>query len=131
MKKKGLTADEEGYANAMDEQREKARVARGGSKYMGADETVFHKISRDFHTEFVGYDTLECESEIAFIATEDELVENAGCGDDIYYIVSEKTPFYAESGGQVGDVGIITTSSGKCEVLDTQKSCSGEKRLIR
>lgn len=126
LEEKGLTADEEGYANAMDEQREKARVARGGSKYMGADETVFHKISRDFHTEFVGYDTLECESEIAFIATEDELVENAGCGDDIYYIVSEKTPFYAESGGQVGDVGIITTSSGKCEVLDTQKVVAGK-----
>ena len=126
LEEKGLTADEEGYANAMDEQREKARVARGGSKYMGADETVFHKISRDFHTKFVGYDTLECESEIAFIATEDELVENAGCGDDIYYIVSEKTPFYAESGGQVGDVGIITTSSGKCEVLDTQKVVAGK-----
>lgn len=126
LEEKGLTADEEGYTKEMDEQREKARAARGGSKYMGADETVFHKIDRDFHTEFVGYDTFECDSEISFIATEDELIENAGCGDEIYYIVSGKTSFYAESGGQVGDVGTITTVSGKCEVLDTQKVVAGK-----
>ncbi|MGN0601846.1 MAG: alanine--tRNA ligase [Oscillospiraceae bacterium] len=126
LEEKGLSADEEGYTKAMEEQREKARVARGGSKYMGADETVFHKISRDFHTEFLGYDTLECDEEIAFITTEDELVENAGCGDEIYYIVSAKTPFYAESGGQVGDIGEITTASGKCRVLDTQKVVAGK-----
>lgn len=126
LEEKGLTADEEGYTKEMDEQREKARAARGGSKYMGADETVFHKIDRDFHTEFVGYDTFECDSEISFIATENELIENAGCGDEIYYIVSDKTSFYAESGGQVGDVGTITTASGKCEVLDTQKVVAGK-----
>lgn len=126
LEEKGLTADEEGYTKEMDEQREKARAARGGSKYMGADETVFHKIDRDFHTEFVGYDTFECDSEISFIATEDELIVNAGCGDEIYYIVSDKTSFYAESGGQVGDVGTITTVSGKCEVLDTQKVVAGK-----
>ena len=126
LEEKGLTADEEGYTKEMDEQREKARAARGGSKYMGADETVFHKIDRDFHTEFVGYDTFECDSEISFIATENELIENAGCGDEIYYIVSDKTSFYAESGGQVGDVGTITTAGGKCEVLDTQKVVAGK-----
>lgn len=126
LEEKGLKADEEGYEKAMNEQRVKAREARGGSKYMGADETVFHKIDRDFHTEFVGYDCLECDSEIAFIATDDELVENAGCGDDIFYIVSSKTPFYAESGGQVGDIGTITTASGKCQVLDTQKVVAGK-----
>ena len=126
LEEKGLSADEEGYTKAMDEQREKARVARGGSKYMGADETVFHQIDRDFHTEFVGYDTLECDNEISFIATDDELIENAGCGDEVYYIVSAQTPFYAESGGQVGDIGTITTASGKCEVLDVQKAVAGK-----
>ena len=126
LEEKGFTADEDGYAKAMNEQKEKARTARGGSKYMGADETVFHQISRDFHTEFLGYDKLECDSEISFIATDDELIENAGCGDEIYYIVSAQTPFYAESGGQVGDIGEITTSSGKCEVLDTQKVVAGK-----
>ena len=126
LEENGFTADEDGYTKAMNEQREKARVARGGSKYMGADETVFHKISRDFHTEFLGYDTLECDSEISFIATDDELIENAGCGDELYYIVSAQTPFYAESGGQIGDIGTITTPSGKCQVLDTQKVVAGK-----
>lgn len=125
LEEKGLSCDEEGYAKAMDEQRETARKARGGSKYMGADETVFHKIDKNFSTEFVGYDTLEAEAEIAFIANDDELLDNAGIGDEVY-IVSSKTPFYAESGGQAGDKGIIRTASGVCEVIDTQKVVAGK-----
>ncbi len=125
LEEKGLSCDEEGYAKAMDEQRETARKARGGSKYMGADETVFHKIDKNFSTEFVGYDTLEAEAEIAFIANDDELLDNAGIGDEVY-IVSSKTPFYAESGGQAGDKGIIKTASGVCEVIDTQKVVAGK-----
>ena len=125
LEEKGFSCDEEGYAKAMDEQRETARKARGGSKYMGADETVFHKIDKNFSTEFVGYNTLETEAEIAFIANDDELLDNAGIGDEVY-IVSSKTPFYAESGGQAGDKGIIKTASGVCEVIDTQKVVAGK-----
>jgi len=125
LEEKGLSCDEEGYAKAMDEQRETARKARGGSKYMGADETVFHKIDKNFSTEFVGYNTLKAEAEIAFIANDDELLDNAGIGDEVY-IVSSKTPFYAESGGQAGDKGIIKTASGVCEVIDTQKVVAGK-----
>lgn len=126
LEEKGLKADEDGYQECMEKQRETARTARGGSKYMGADETVFHKIDKNFHTEFVGYDTLECEDKIAFIAADDELVENAGCDGNTYYIVSSKTPFYAESGGQAGDIGVIETASGKCQVIDTQKVVAGK-----
>ena len=125
LEEKGLSCDEEGYAKAMDEQRETARKARGGSKYMGANETVFHKIDKNFSTEFVGYNTLKAEAEIAFIANDDELLDNAGIGDEVY-IVSSKTPFYAESGGQAGDKGIIKTASGVCEVIDTQKVVAGK-----
>lgn len=125
LEEKGLSCDEEGYAEAMNEQRETARKARGGSKYMGADETVFHKIDKSFVTQFVGYDRLSEECEIAFIANDDELLDNAGVGDEVY-IVSSKTPFYAESGGQAGDKGIIKTASGVCEVIDTQKVVAGK-----
>lgn len=125
LEEKGLSCDEEGYAKAMDEQRETARKARGGSKYMGADETVFHKIDKNFTTEFVGYNTLETEAEIAFIASDDELLDNAGIGDEVY-IVASKTPFYAESGGQAGDKGVIKTLSGTCQVIDTQKVVAGK-----
>ena len=92
---------------------------------MGADETVFHKIDREYSTEFVGYDTMEAEAVIDFIATDDELIEAAGAGDEIY-IVSKLSPFYAESGGQVGDRGEIITPTGRCEVVDTQKAVGGK-----
>ena len=125
LEEKGLSCDEDGFKKALEIQKETARNARGGSKYMGADETVFHKIDKAFTTEFVGYDTLECDAEISFIAIDDELLENAGCGDKVY-IVSDKTPFYAECGGQVGDKGYITTSTGKCRVTDTKKAVAGK-----
>ena len=125
LEEKGLSCDEKAYADCMEEQRETARKARGGSKYMGADETIFHQIDKEFHTKFIGYDKLNGKSEISFLATDDELVENAGIGDEVY-IVSSETPFYAESGGQVGDIGTITTVSGKAQVLDTQKVVAGK-----
>lgn len=125
LEEKGMTCDEEGFAECYAKQRETAKNAHAATKYMGADETVFHKIDKDFHTEFIGYDKLEGDSEISFITTDDELIENAKAGDEVY-IVSSQTPFYAESGGQVGDIGIIVTESGKCRVVDTQKVVAGK-----
>lgn len=125
LEEKGMSVDEEGYNACMDKQRETARTARGGSKYMGADETVFHKMDKTFSTTFTGYDTLNGESEIKYLATDDELIEDAGVGSEVYMVCGE-TPFYAESGGQVGDKGVISTASGKAEVLDVQKVVAGK-----
>lgn len=125
LEEKGMTCDEEGFAECYAKQRETAKNAHAATKYMGADETVFHKIDKDFHTEFIGYDKLEGDSEISFITTDDELINNAKAGDEVY-IVSSQTPFYAESGGQVGDIGTIVTESGKCRVVDTQKVVAGK-----
>lgn len=126
LEEQGLEIDEDGYNKAYEKQKETARVARGGSKYMGADETVFHKIDKNFHSEFLGYDKISCEAKLDYIATEDELIENANADTGIIYIVSSQTVFYAESGGQVGDTGIITTATGTIEVLDTQKAVAGK-----
>lgn len=125
LEEKGLECDEEGYKQALQVQKDTARAARGGSKYMGADETVFHRIDRSYTTEFCGYEKLEDESVIDFIATDDELIEAAGAGDEAY-VITKSTPFYAESGGQVGDKGVIETKTGKCEVLDTFKAVGGK-----
>ena len=125
LEEKGLSCDEEGYKEALEVQKETARAARGGSKYMGADETVFHKIDKNYTTEFTGYETMEGESVIDFIATDDELINAAGAGDEVY-VITKSTPFYAESGGQVGDRGVITTVTGKCEVVDTIKAVGGK-----
>lgn len=128
LEEKGMSCDEDGYAVCMEKQRETARTARGGSKYMGADETVFHKIDKDFSTEFTGYDRFEDEGTLSFLATDDELIENAGV-DDVVYIVPDRTCFYAESGGQVGDIGTVETVTGKAQVLDTQKAVAGKFAL--
>ena len=125
LEEKGMSVDEDGYNACMEKQRETARTARGGSKYMGADETVFHKMDKNFSTTFTGYETLNGESEIKYLATDDELIENAGVGSEVYMVCGE-TPFYAESGGQVGDKGVISTASGKAEVVDVQKVVAGK-----
>ena len=92
---------------------------------MGAEDTIFQTIDKTYHTEFVGYDKTEQVSVIDYLTTDDELIENAGCGDEVY-VICAKTPFYAESGGQVGDIGTIETKTGKAEVMDTQKVVGGK-----
>lgn len=126
LEEKGLSCDEEGFKKAMEIQKETARKARGGSKYMGADETVFHKIDKDYHTTFVGYNELNIDTTIDFIATETELIDSANEGSGEIYIVTPETCFYAESGGQVGDTGLICTDTATLKVLDTQKAVAGK-----
>lgn len=125
LEERGFGLDEDGFMKALEVQKETARAARGGSKYMGADETVFHKISREYSSRFVGYDSLTDEAVIDYLANDAELVDALGAGEE-GYIVSGESPFYAESGGQVGDRGFITTKTGKCEVIDTQKAVGGK-----
>ncbi len=125
LEEKGYTCDEAGFKACMQHQKETARAARGGSKYMGADETVFHRIDKEYHTEFVGYTEIECVTTLDYLATEEELIETAKAGETVYAVVP-KTCFYAESGGQVGDVGTVVTETGKARVLDTTKAVAGK-----
>ncbi|MBE6022770.1 MAG: alanine--tRNA ligase [Cellulosilyticum sp.] len=125
LEEQGFSADEEGYTKEMEIQRETARTARGGSKYMGADETIFNQMDAAMHTTFVGYDQLEIETTLEIIANDDALLDVASSGDEIYVVVSE-TPFYAEMGGQAGDKGMIETATGKLEVSDTTKVVGGK-----
>ena len=125
LEEKNLTCDEEGYKEALNVQKETARAARGTSKYMGADETIFHKMPREYSSKFIGYDRLSSCAVIDYIANDEEILENAGAGDEIY-IIAKETPFYAESGGQVGDKGLIVTKTGKCEVTNTTKAVGGK-----
>ena len=121
LEEKGDTVDEEGFAACMEEQRSRARSARKGTNYMGADETVLQSIDTAIHSTFVGYDRTEAESRILVLATEDELVQALTDGDEGTIITAE-TPFYATSGGQHADTGFITLGEGNVfEVLDTVK----------
>lgn len=118
LEEKGYGVDEEGFAGAMKEQKEKARKARKTTNYMGADVTVYQSIDPAVTTEFTGYDRLEADSRITVLTTVDELVQALTDGQKGTVIV-EQTPFYGTMGGQQGDVGRITSGSGTFKVEDT------------
>jgi len=118
LEEKGCTIDEAGFKAAMDEQREKARIARSTTNYMGADATVYDEIDVNVTTEFVGYDSLTCTSKIIVLTTEDEITE-ALTEDQRGTVFVEQTPFYATMGGQQGDRGVITLGDAEFKVEDT------------
>ena len=118
LEEKGCTIDEAGFKAAMDEQREKARIARSTTNYMGADATVYDEIDVNVTTEFVGYDSLTCTSKITVLTTEDEITE-ALTEDQRGTVFVEQTPFYATMGGQQGDKGVITLGDAEFKVEDT------------
>ena len=125
LEEKGYSIDENGFKMAMEEQRTKARNARGTMNYMGADATVYDEIDASLTTEFVGYECLTGDSEIMVLTTEKELVEALSDGE-VGTIFTRETPFYATMGGQAGDKGIITTADGEFRVEDTVKLLGGK-----
>jgi len=119
LKSHDLGTDDAGFETAMDEQRARSREAwKGTGDASVAD--LHARIVGEVVTAFCGYDTLEASSEIRALLAGGESVESAEEGSEVEVVVAE-TPFYAESGGQVGDRGTISTAGGRVEVLDTQK----------
>ena len=109
-----LTIDEDGFEKAMEEQRQRAREAG----QFGTDYNAVIKVESE--TEFHGYNSTEAKATVLEIFRQGEAVEALSAGDDAILIL-DVTPFYAESGGQSGDAGIITVEAGKFVVTDTQK----------
>ena len=117
----GRTVDTDGFDKAMDAQRAAARKAWSGSGDT-ADETVWFEL-RESHgaTEFLGYETEAAEGQIVAIVRDGNTADTAE-GDGEFAVVTNQTPFYAESGGQVGDTGIVFSAEGaEFVVSDTQK----------
>ena len=92
---------------------------------MGAEETPINKIESEINTEFVGYTKLKEEASILVLATDEEFRKELNAGET-GYIVTDKTPFYAEMGGQVGDKGEIYSENFKAEVFNTKKNVGGK-----
>ena len=125
LEEKGLKVDNDSFKKEMEEQRQRARSARGESSYMGSDESPINKIEASINTEFVGYVNTEINSKITVLANDNGFV-NELKKDEKGYIVTEETPFYAEMGGQVGDKGTIKTATGESYVYDTKKNVGGK-----
>ena len=125
LEEKGITIDEDSFNKCMEEQRVKARTARKVTNYMGADVTVYESIDPAITSEFVGYASLTATSKILAITTETEVVQAISDGEAGTIIV-DKTPFYATSGGQAADTGVIRCADGEFLVEDTIKLKGGK-----
>ncbi|WP_159656767.1 alanine--tRNA ligase [Vibrio atypicus] len=113
-RERDFTIDEAGFEKAMEEQRQRAREAgQFGTDYNAT-------IKTEAETEFCGYTGTQGKSDVAEIFVEGEAAQSLSAGDKAIIILGE-TPFYAESGGQCGDAGVLKTASGLFKVEDTQK----------
>jgi alanyl-tRNA synthetase len=119
-RERGLKVDQKGFDKEMEAQRERGRAA-------GHFEIDYNSaIAIDRATEFTGYDSREDDSEVvAMYSLEDSKALNEASEGDLAIVVLDHTPFYAESGGQVGDIGVLDTKDGRFEVRDTKKHPSG------
>lgn len=120
----GMVVDEEGFKNEMEAQRERARLSRTAHGYLDTSLEAYKDLAGTVAVDFVGYEHSEADGTLLGIIQGDKTVDEAGAGDEVA-LVLDKTPFYAESGGQVGDTGCITTPTGKVRIEDVQEPVEG------
>lgn len=121
----GMTVDAEGFEAAMARQREMSKKAKKAVTTWDLALTVSEQLGDLPATQFTGYTSLETETELSGMLVDGQKVEEAEEGQEVFVILSQ-TPFYAISGGQVGDHGVITGSTGKITVDHTEKLPDGK-----
>ncbi|MFG6079306.1 alanine--tRNA ligase [Paracoccus litorisediminis] len=121
LREQGRAVDTAGFDTAMAEQKAKARAAWAGSGETKDAAIWFDLAEQHGATEFLGYDTEESEGQILALVQDGAAVEQATEGQEVQIVVNQ-TPFYGESGGQVGDTGLIKTETGAARITDTKKS---------
>ena len=120
LRSKDIKIDNERFDTEMEKSKSLARANWKGSGDKSLEEKWF-KIREELNpTEFLGYEFNKAEGVVLKISKGKEFIDEAKEGDEVE-LITNQTPFYAESGGQVGDQGVIKTSTGKINVLDTQK----------
>ncbi|MEQ8479202.1 MAG: alanine--tRNA ligase [Hoeflea sp.] len=124
LRQRGIEVDTDGFKAAMERQKAEARASWSGSGD-AATETIWYEIKdRVGATDFLGYDTETAEGVIQAIVRDGAEVKTADAGDTVDVVVNQ-TPFYGESGGQMGDQGVIAGEGFRLEVSDTQKRGEG------
>ena len=122
----GMEIDEDAFTAEMKAQKERARSARAKSNYMGAAETVYNELPVELETAFAGYDVYDvANAKIVALVANEAVAETAQAGDTVAVFL-DRTPFYAESGGQVGDQGVIKTETGVVKVTNCVKVVGGK-----
>ena len=124
LKARGIAVDTAGFEKAMEKQKEEARASWAGSGEAQTEPVWFTLRERLGATEFLGYATEAAEGEVLALVQGGECVEKATAGETVGIVVNQ-TPFYAESGGQQGDMGLIAGDNGSAIVDDVQKRADG------
>ncbi|MEM9734868.1 MAG: alanine--tRNA ligase, partial [Pseudomonadota bacterium] len=124
LRRRDISVDTDAYDAAMERQKAEARASWAGSGG-SADEAVWFKL-REEHgaTEFLGYDTEKAEGAVQAIIVNGELADSASSGTEVALVLNQ-TPFYGESGGQMGDAGTLSFSDTLVEITDTKKKAEG------
>ncbi len=120
LRARGISVDLDGFNAAMEQQREKARAAWSGSGEAAAETVWFSIREKAGATEFLGYETEGAEGVVSSLVRDGQEVPELRSGETGAVILNQ-TPFYGESGGQVGDTGIMTADGVRFRVTDTQK----------
>jgi alanyl-tRNA synthetase len=118
---KGLHLDKDGFAKAMDRQRAQSRTV---TAFTGASEAFRALTSQGFASKFVGYAGTRAESRVVLVSVDGKEADEAGPGTEVQ-VVTEETPFYGESGGQTGDVGVMRGDGLEVEIVHTRKDPTG------
>ncbi|MDP2841178.1 MAG: alanine--tRNA ligase-related protein, partial [Candidatus Methanoperedens sp.] len=124
LRQRGISVDLDAFNTAMERQKTEARANWSGSGDTATETVWFGVRDKAGATEFLGYDTEQAEGVIAAIVSDGRLVDEAKAGDAVGIVVNQ-TPFYGESGGQVGDAGTISGDGFRIDVTDTQKKANG------
>ncbi|MFP4016746.1 MAG: alanine--tRNA ligase [Halanaerobiales bacterium] len=131
LEEEGLDVDEEGFNLEMERQRQRAREARDDVGFSASEEAkIYNKLQNDDDAfKFVGYEKLDDQAEIVTIISEGKEVKTLRAGEK-GEIILDRTPFYAESGGQVGDKGVIRSGDNMASVYDTRKKVGLSVQLV-
>ncbi len=125
LRSRNMTVDAAGFDAAMERQKAEARKAWAGSGETATDAVWFEVKEKVGATEFLGYETTEAEGQVTALVMDGKQVDKAEKGQKVA-VMANQTPFYGESGGQVGDTGVMTGANGlKITVADTQKKANG------
>lgn len=123
LKTKNIEVDVEGFNSAMEHQKAEARRNWAGSGDAGTEKIWFELKDKLGKTEFLGYNTLKADGQITALVQDGKEVEVINNGD--FYLIANQTPFYGESGGQVGDIGKIVSKDLEITVTDVKKKLDG------
>ncbi|MFN4127143.1 alanine--tRNA ligase [Pannonibacter indicus] len=124
LRARGITVDTEGFATAMERQKAEARAAWAGSGESATDTVWFALKEKCGATEFLGYETEQAEGAVLALVAGGKETDKLTAGQTGFVILNQ-TPFYGESGGQVGDTGVMKAAGVRLKVTETQKKADG------